>query len=76
MKKKETEQSFRMSGGRLAPGDKDNPDSYKVRRGKVGGYTDYFDDDQLAVIDAMVADESGPCLWLCLARIMRRRTSV
>jgi alcohol sulfotransferase len=60
MRRKETEQSYRMSGSRLAPGDKDNPDSYKVRRGKVGGYRDYFDDDQIAEIDAMVSDELDP----------------
>jgi len=60
MKRKEAGQSYRMSGGRLAPGDKDNPDSYKVRRGKVGGYRDYFDDDQIAEIDAMVSDELDP----------------
>ncbi|PKQ13207.1 MAG: sulfotransferase [Alphaproteobacteria bacterium HGW-Alphaproteobacteria-1] len=55
MKKKETDQSFRLSGGRMAPGDQDNPDSYKVRRAKVGGYRDYFDDAQIAAIDALVA---------------------
>jgi len=28
---------------RLAPGDPNNPESFKVRRGKVGGYVDYLD---------------------------------
>jgi len=37
---------------RLRPGDASNPDSFKVRRGKVGGYRDYFDDAQLAEIEA------------------------
>ena len=27
----------------LQPGDVDDPESYKVRRGKIGGYVDYFD---------------------------------
>ena len=34
--------------------DKSNPDSFKVRRAKVGGYRDYFDDAQVAEIDALV----------------------
>jgi len=60
MKKKEAEQAFRLTGGRMAPRDQDNPDSYKVRRAKVGGYRDYFDDEQIAAIDAMVADRLDP----------------
>jgi hypothetical protein len=36
---------------RLQPGAPDNPDSYKVRRAKVGGYRDYFDDDQVRTIE-------------------------
>ncbi|MAU52562.1 MAG: sulfotransferase [Roseovarius sp.] len=60
MKKKEAEQAFRLSGGRMAPRDQDNPDSYKVRRAKVGGYRDYFDDAQIAAIDALVAERLDP----------------
>lgn len=60
MKKKEAERAFRLSGGRMAPRDQDNPDSYKVRRAKVGGYRDYFDDHQIAAIDAMVAERLDP----------------
>lgn len=60
MKKKEADQSFQSSGGRLKPADADNPDSYKVRRAKVGGYRDYFDDAQLAEIDALVTEKLDP----------------
>ena len=60
MKKKEADQSFRMSGARLTPGDRGNPDSYKVRRAKVGGYHDYLDDDQIRHIDRMMADTLDP----------------
>ena len=60
MKKLEEKSFFRASGARVKPGDKKNPDSFKVRRGKVGGYRDYFDDDQIAVIDAMVAERLDP----------------
>jgi hypothetical protein len=33
----------------------DNSDSYKVRRGKVGGYTDYFSEKDLAYCDELLA---------------------
>lgn len=39
---------------RLRPGDAEDPNSYKVRRGKVGGYRDYFDDSQLSEIEAVM----------------------
>jgi hypothetical protein len=55
MKKLETEKRFRTSGARLIPGDRDNPSSFKVRRAKVGGYRDYFDEQQARRIDEMVA---------------------
>ena len=42
---------------RLAPRDPSDPDSFKVRRGKVGGYRDYFDDAQLAQMDERVHSE-------------------
>ena len=60
MKKKESDQAFRLSGGRMAPRDQENPDSFKVRRAKVGGYRDYFDDAQIAAIDAMMAERLDP----------------
>ena len=60
MKKLEQKQVFRSSGTRLAPGDQANPQSYKVRRAKVGGWRDYFDDEQVAAIDAMLASRPSP----------------
>ncbi len=39
---------------RLAPGDPRDPDSYKVRRGVVGGYLDYLDDADVEYVDAEV----------------------
>jgi len=64
LKKMEQEQSFSFwrAGWRLLPGDKSNPDSYKVRRGKVGGYRDYFSDSELKQIDAMVQADLLPGL--------------
>jgi hypothetical protein len=41
----------KIFGGTVA----DNPDSYKVRRGKVGGYIDYFSEKDLAYCDELLA---------------------
>ena len=60
MKKMEAGDGFRMGGGRMAPRDRSNPDSFKVRRAKVGGYRDYFDDQQVSRIDAMMAATLDP----------------
>jgi len=61
MKKRESSnEGMRGSGQRVRPGDEGNPDSFKVRRGKVGGYRDYFTPEQIRVIDAMVEDRLDP----------------
>jgi hypothetical protein len=60
MKKLESKKVFWASGARVKPGDRKNPDSFKVRRAKVGGYRDYFDDEQVAVIDRMVRERLDP----------------
>jgi hypothetical protein len=56
MKKMEQDKFFKGSGARVKPGDKDNPQSFKVRKAKVGGYRDYFTDEQCARLDQMVAE--------------------
>ncbi len=60
MKKLEEKSLFKGSGARVRPGDKSNPNSFKVRRAKVGGYRDYFEDDQVAAIDRMVVQDLDP----------------
>jgi alcohol sulfotransferase len=60
MKKMEEKKTFWLSGGRMVPRDRSNPNSYKVRRAKVGGYKDYFDDQQVAQIEAYVAENLSP----------------
>ncbi|MCB1704347.1 MAG: sulfotransferase domain-containing protein [Halioglobus sp.] len=60
MKKMESTQQFRLAGGRMMPRDKDNPNSYKVRRAKVGGYRDYFTDAEVAAIDQRLAETLDP----------------
>ncbi len=52
MKQREAEAT--SSSDRLRAADVDNPDSFKTRRAKVGGYQDYFDDAQVeAIIDVI-----------------------
>ena len=60
MRKMEQKKVFWMSGGRMTPKDKSNPHSYKVRRAKVGGYRDYFSDEEAAALDKMVVDRLLP----------------
>jgi hypothetical protein len=60
MKRMEQQQVFWLSGGRLVPKDRSNPNSYKVRRGKVAGYRDDFDPAQLAEIDRLVETTLDP----------------
>ncbi len=60
MRKLEQEKKFWLSGSRLVPKDKSNPNSYKVRRAKVGGWRDYFDDEQVERIDALVESRLDP----------------
>jgi hypothetical protein len=60
MKRMEQQRVFWLSGGRLVPKDRSNPNSYKVRRGKVAGYRDDFDPAQLAQIDRLVETTLDP----------------
>lgn len=54
LRKLEQENYFRR-GSRVKAKDSSNPDSFKVRRAKVGGYRDYFDDEQVTAIDRLVS---------------------
>jgi hypothetical protein len=37
----------------------DDPESYKVRRGKVGGFVDYLHEDDITALDAAIAHSRG-----------------
>lgn len=60
MRKLEEKSTFWLAGSRMKPGDKANPESFKVRRAKVGGYRDYFDDRQTEALDAMTEERLLP----------------
>jgi hypothetical protein len=46
-----------FDSGRLQAGDSSSEDSRKVRRGKIGGYRDYFSDEQNRFLDALVHEQ-------------------
>jgi len=54
LRRKEQENYFWRSGSRVQAKDVNDPNTYKVRKAKVGGYRDYFDDNQAAELEAMV----------------------
>jgi hypothetical protein len=56
-KLKEKERQNFFGNRRLQPRDPGDPGSFKVRRGKVGGYRDYFTPDQIAWIDSYLTSE-------------------
>jgi hypothetical protein len=60
LKALEARKAFSKNTKRLAPGQADNPDSFKVRRAKVGGYRDYFDDEQVRQIETYICDNLDP----------------
>jgi hypothetical protein len=54
-------QGFFRQGG-LKRRDPDDPNAFKVRRGKVGGYRDYFTPEQVAELEALMAARLSPTL--------------
>lgn len=60
LRKLESE-GFFQSGG-LTLRNAGDPESFKVRRAKVGGYRDYFDAAQVAELEALVARDLAPRL--------------
>lgn len=59
----ETRGTFRQGGMKLV--NADDPSTYKVRRGKVGGYREDFDARQVAELEALVRDNILPELGYC-----------
>lgn len=54
LRQKEQENYFWRSGSRVQAKDVNDPNTFKVRKAKVGGYRDYFDDAQVAELHAMI----------------------
>jgi hypothetical protein len=60
MRKLEKSGYFRNSSMSLR--DKKDPDMLKVRRGKVGGFRDYFTDEQVTIMEEMMHSRLSPTL--------------
>ena len=60
----ETRGTFRQGGMKLV--NRNDPSTFKVRRGKVGGYREDFEAAQVAELEALVRDGIDPSLGYCL----------
>jgi len=60
MKKLESSGTFRLSGGRMVAKDQNNPDSFKVRKGEVGGFRQYFNSQQTNLIEEIIDQQLSP----------------
>ncbi len=58
LRKLESKGFFRRGGMNLR--NPDDPNTFKVRRGKVGGYRDYFTPEQVAEIEALLVERLSP----------------
>lgn len=54
------EQENALGTSRLAARDADDPESYKTRRGEVGGYADYLHGQALERVDATIRERLDP----------------
>jgi hypothetical protein len=63
LQKLETSGTFRQGGMKLV--NAGDPSTYKVRRGKVGGYREDFPPDQVAELEALVRERIDPALGYC-----------
>ena len=57
---KRRERYGEVANSRLVSKDPGNPDSYKSRRAKIGGYRDYFSGEEVSRIDDMVESTLSP----------------
>ena len=60
MRKLEQKQAFQTSSQRLFAQDTNKPNTLKTRRAKVGGFRDYFTEEQIAKIDNLIDKELSP----------------
>ena len=63
LQKLETSGTFSQGGMKLV--NANDPSTFKVRRGKVGGYRDDFNEQQVAELEALVRDNILPELGYC-----------
>lgn len=58
MKKFEKGKVFK--GSKMTPGDETDPESFKVRKGKIGGYSEYLSAEDIKYIDDVIKEMGCP----------------
>lgn len=56
----ELEQEGKYPDRALTPQNENDPESFKVRRGKTGGYVDYLDDEEIAFLNEKISTRLHP----------------
>jgi len=56
-KMKKLEETDALKNERLKPPEDGDPEGFKVRKGKVGGYREYFTEDDKEYVDTFLRDE-------------------
>jgi hypothetical protein len=57
---KKLEASSQIENDTMRSADPLDPESFKVRKGKIGGYTDYLNDEDIAYIDTAIRELNYP----------------
>lgn len=57
---RQMERGDRLGSWRLQPGNPDDPESYKTRKGKVGGYVEYLSESEVAELNEKIRRELSP----------------
>jgi hypothetical protein len=57
---KEMERNNSLKNKKLRPGDVNDPESFKVRKGKIGGYQDYLNEADIAYCKTMMEEMDCP----------------
>jgi hypothetical protein len=58
---REMESAGALGSGRLRPRDPGDPESFKTRRGKVGGFVDYLAPEEIAAVEDRIRTALDPC---------------
>ena len=59
---RKAEQENRFKSGILSPGGMDDPESFKIRKGKILNYAEYLSSDDIEYINAL--SEKFPCRFM------------
>jgi hypothetical protein len=60
-----------LKSGRLRPRDRNDAESFKTRKGKVGGFVDYLSEQEIAWMDQRIRERLDPCYGYGLSAAVR-----